>query len=47
MNNTLALVLGLAIAVFIGVDLTLFDGENLLFLGRKMFWLIDWVAFWR
>lgn len=47
MTNRLAIVLGLAIAAFVTVDLTLFNGTNLLFLARKMYWLIDWLAFWR
>ncbi|WP_425070876.1 hypothetical protein [Sagittula sp. S175] len=47
MNNTLALVLGAMIAVFLAVDFMVFDWANTIFLGRKLFWLIDYIAFWR
>ncbi|ETA52126.1 MULTISPECIES: hypothetical protein [Ponticoccus] len=47
MTNSLAIALGLAIAAFVAADLLLFDGTNLLFLARKLYWLIDWLAFWR
>jgi hypothetical protein len=47
MTNQLAILLGLTIACLIGLDLLVFEGENLIFLGRKLFWLIDWLAFWR
>ena len=47
MNDTLALVLGIALAIFLGVDFLVFDWANSIFLGRKLFWLIDYVAFWR
>lgn len=47
MTNRLALILGGIIAILIVWDLTLFDGANLLFLGKKLYWLIDYVAFWR
>ncbi|WP_370313167.1 hypothetical protein [Sagittula sp.] len=47
MTNKLALILGGIIAVLIAADLTVYDGANLLFLGKKLYWLIDYVAFWR
>lgn len=47
MTNTLALFLGFAIIAAIGLDIFLFDAANLLFLARKMFVLLDWLAFWR
>ncbi len=47
MTNQLALILGAIIAALIGVDLLLFDGAYLLFLAKKLFWLIDYIAFWR
>jgi hypothetical protein len=47
MTNQLALILGAILFALIGLDLAVFGGDNLLFLGKKFFWLIDWVAFWR
>ena len=47
MTNTLAIVLGALIALFLGVDALAFDGAATLFLGRKLYWLIDYIAFWR
>lgn len=47
MTNSLAIVLGLMIALFLGVDFLAFDGDGTLFLARKLYWLIDYVAFWR
>lgn len=47
MTNRLAIILGLIIAAAIGADIYLTDGTNLLFLGRKFFVMLDWLAFWR
>jgi hypothetical protein len=47
MTNSIALVLGLLILAALGVDLLLHGTEHLVFLGKKLFDLIDWVAFWR
>lgn len=47
MTNQLAIVLGVIIALFLGVDFTLFGGDATLFLARKLYWLIDYIAFWR
>lgn len=47
MTNSLALSLGLAIIALVGLDLVLFGGDNLLFLARKFWALLHWVAFWR
>ncbi|WP_420325063.1 hypothetical protein [Mameliella sp.] len=47
MTNRLAILLGLAIIAAIGADLVFNRGDNLLFLGRKLFVLLDWLAFWR
>ncbi|WP_167646037.1 hypothetical protein [Mameliella alba] len=47
MTNRLAILLGLAVIAAIGADLQLNNGDNLLFLGRKLFVLLDWLAFWR
>lgn len=47
MTNKLAILIGLAVLCLIGLDIFAFDGANLLFLGKKLFWLIEWLAFWR
>jgi hypothetical protein len=47
MTNRLALALGFAILAFGLLDLALWQGANLLFLARKLYWRIDWLAFWR
>lgn len=47
MTNQLAIVIGLTITAAVAADLTLNNAEALLFLGRKFFFLLDWVAFWR
>lgn len=47
MNNTLALILGVLIVAAVAVDVILFGGDTMLFLGKKMAELIEWMAFWR
>ena len=47
MTNRIALWLALILVAAIAVDVIVFDTEHLLFLARKFFALLDWVAFWR
>lgn len=47
MSNTLALVLGLMILGSIAADVVLCGSEHLVFLGKKLFEFIEWLAFWR
>lgn len=47
MTNQLALILGALIIAALGADYVLFGSEHLLFLGKKFFALLEWVAFWR
>lgn len=47
MTNTLAASLALLIGLFVCVDMIFFGAQNLLFLGRKMLELLEWLAFWR
>lgn len=47
MTNQLAIMIGLSIFASVAADLALNDGDSLLFLGRKLFFLLDWMAFWR
>ena len=47
MTNRIAIVLGAVLLGLILLDVLLFRSENLVFLGKKMFDLIEWMAFWR
>ena len=47
MTNRIALSLGLFVLVFLTVDTLFNDSQNLVFLGKKLFELIEWLAFWR
>lgn len=47
MTNTLALILGALILGAIVLDVMVFGTEHLVFLGKKLFELIEWLAFWR
>ncbi|MDF3413478.1 hypothetical protein HKX54_03335 [Sulfitobacter sp. M57] len=47
MTNTIAIVLGVLIVGALITDVMLFGIEHLLFLGKKFFELIEWIAFWR
>ncbi|SDJ37004.1 hypothetical protein SAMN04487993_102817 [Salipiger marinus] len=47
MTNRLALWIGAALLAAIMADILLYDAEHLLFLGRRFFVLLDWIAFWR
>lgn len=47
MTNRIALVLGVLLVATLSVDVLLYGSEHLIFLGKKLFELIDWIAFWR
>ena len=47
MTNTIAIVLAILIIGAVAIDTVLFGTEHLLFLGKKFFELIEWIAFWR
>ena len=47
MTNKIALVLGFVIIAAIVADYFLFGPVHLVFLGKKLFELMDWIAFWR
>ncbi len=47
MTDRLALFLGLAIVAALAGDLLLFGADHLIFLGKKLAALIEWIAFWR
>ena len=47
MTNRIALWLGLLIASLIILDALIYGSEHFIFLGKRMFELIEWLAFWR
>ncbi|WP_375256287.1 hypothetical protein [Yoonia sp.] len=47
MTNTIALWLAFVIAAFLAFDHFLYEWANIVFLLRKLFDLIEWLAFWR
>lgn len=47
MTDRIALGLGLVILGAIGIDVLLYGSEHMIFLGKKMFEFIEWLAFWR
>ncbi len=47
MTNRIALWLGAVLIGLIAIDVILFGTEQLVYLGRKMVDLIEWMAFWR
>ncbi len=47
MTNRIALFLGLFLIAAMIADVYLYGTEHLLFLGKKLFELIEWIAFWR
>ncbi len=46
-TNTIAIFLGLFLIAALVVDTMMFGNEHLIFLGKKLFDLIEWIAFWR
>ena len=47
MTNRIALFLGFFLIAAIVADIYLFGDEHMVFLGKKLFELIEWLAFWR
>jgi hypothetical protein len=47
MTNRIALWLGVVLIGLIAADLMLVGNKHLVFLGKKMVDLIEWMAFWR
>ncbi|MFP4043883.1 MAG: glyceraldehyde-3-phosphate dehydrogenase [Rhodosalinus sp.] len=47
MTNSIALGLGLAILAAIVADQVWLDGAGFIFLMRRFYALIEWLAFWR
>lgn len=47
MTNTSALVLAIILIGAISVDVAIYGSEHLIFLGKKLADLLEWMAFWR
>ncbi|KIN60788.1 hypothetical protein Z945_1767 [Sulfitobacter noctilucae] len=47
MTNTIAAILALLLVSAVVVDVLFYGTEHMIFLGKKMFELIEWIAFWR
>lgn len=47
MTNSIAIGLGLLILSALAVDVYLYGADHLIFLGKKLTELIEWLAFWR
>ena len=47
MTNRIAILLGLFLIAAIVADVMLYGNDHMIFLGKKLFELIEWIAFWR
>ncbi|MCB1340297.1 MAG: hypothetical protein KDK24_04370 [Pseudooceanicola sp.] len=47
MTNRIAFVLACLILLAALIDGLVFGSEHFLFLGKKLFAFLDWIAFWR
>ncbi|MEP1767636.1 MAG: hypothetical protein ABJJ53_13480 [Sulfitobacter sp.] len=47
MTNRIAIILALLIIGAIAIDYFYYGTEHLIFLGKKLAELIEWIAFWR
>ena len=47
LTNRTALVLGIVLLLVLATDLALYGAEHLVFLGKRLMDLIEWMAFWR
>lgn len=47
MTNPIALVLGLLLVAAVALDAMIYGSEHFIFLGKELFELIEWIAFWR
>ena len=47
MTNKIAIGIGLFVIALFAGDAYVFDGSLPVFLGKKLFEFLDWLAFWR
>jgi hypothetical protein len=46
-TNRIAIFLGLFLIAIIVADIMIYGDEHVIFLAKKLFELIEWIAFWR
>lgn len=47
MTNKIALALGFFILAVVALDLYIYGPGHAIYLGKKLYELIEWLAFWR
>ena len=47
MTNPIAIVIGILLIAAIVIDIMFYGTDHMIFLGKKLFELIEWIAFWR
>lgn len=47
MTNRIAIFLGLFLLIVTVADIMIYGDTHVIFLGKKLFELIEWIAFWR
>ncbi len=47
MTDRIALGLGLLIVAAVGIDVFVYGSDHMVFLGKRIYELIEWLAFWR
>ena len=47
MTTRIALVLALLLIIIGVIDVVLYGSEHMVFLGKRLLELLEWIAFWR
>ncbi|APG47144.1 Glyceraldehyde-3-phosphate dehydrogenase [Phaeobacter inhibens] len=47
MTNRIAIILALLIITAVAIDIWIYGQVHMVFLGKRLFELLDWIAFWR
>ncbi len=47
MTNLIAIILAVLLIAAAVTDVVFYGTEHMIFLGKKLFELIEWIAFWR
>ena len=47
MTDRIAFWMGLVIVSAIGIDMAVYGTEHMIFLGKKFYEFLEWIAFWR
>jgi len=46
MSNRTALIFALVLTAAVIGDIAVFGDKHVIFLGKKLYWFIDWLKFW-